>query len=509
MPYHPVTPYNVRRALLFAFCFTALVWTDSAAGERRIQHSLPDDREPFSAVCPADVDLPDSQVDDATRRRWLASLDDYVREPGVERLVRDDRFDDVGGDDVVIPVDDHVWTSIAITESGDIYIACSWEIIGEDCELRVYRSQDGGTTWTHWGTHDYADPSMYFMYPHCVVAEGTENRCFVAFSLHDLDGGADRIAVIWADLADEMASFTEQIVFDEPGVDFRWVRIESDVAAFPGYYLYLVADGWGGIDHDIWFARSIDRGESWETPYEIASMSHEDYYYQVPDIAYGYGGVVHVAWYLRVAGASSGAIRYRRALNYAGGGESSWDPIQVLTSISDDFNDHRPLVAASLTADDVGIYFRRGIDYQHIDPAFLASSDRGATFDVYAVVTDGIMRPYDLLWRPTTNTWIAVGEDVYDPDNFEATATHSAPVASPSSWTPVQMFADYNYHIGNTNPHNGALDPSRDYQLAVCWADWPTDEKILFDAEWRAEPGYPDTDPGRSRSTTCRAANPR
>ena len=38
-----------------------------------------------------------------------------------------------------------------IANNGDIYVACQYHLSGDFMQIGVYRSQDGGTTWTLWG----------------------------------------------------------------------------------------------------------------------------------------------------------------------------------------------------------------------------------------------------------------------------------------------------------------------------------------------------------------------
>ena len=501
MPSPEAVPCRALLAVLFLLFIPTLTWTAAAGAEERPLQPLAPDRAPFSVhYLPdtgTDTGTDAGRVDAQTRGQILENFQSYLGSPGAGVPNRDTPYGGIGGDDVAIPVDEYCSTSIAITEGGDIYIACSWSSDGVSSELRAYRSVDGGTTWSHWGTMPCPDPDLYLTSPHCVVAEGAANRLFVAFRLFEGFSGDNQVGVAWADLSSPTAIFTHQILLAEPGDSFNQPRLVTDAAAFSSYYLYLVAQGWVGNERAIMFTRSTDRGQSWETPYAIASTPVEDFTYMTPDIAYGYGGTVHVVWQLRANLAAQSALRYRRALGYASGGESSWEPIQGVTALEEGLQYHSPKIAASLSGPDVGIHSGHHVDGQYVDPVFFPSTNNGESFGAGLTVPDGICyRPADLLWRPTTNTWVVVGEKRLTPDGHEGTATQSAPVASPASWGPAQAFSDRDYYIGDDNPHNGALDPSRDYQLAVCWADWPGETRILFDAEWRAEPGYPDTEPG-------------
>jgi hypothetical protein len=107
-----------------------------------------------------------------------------------------------------------------------------------------------------------------------------------------------------------------------------------------------VAGGASGTHSDIWFTRSTTYGNTWESAYALTSASG-DIYYSWPTVCYGRAGAVHCVWELVSTTDYDGAIRYRRALNYAAGGIADWETTHYLTSPSDGIDDWNPTVAAS------------------------------------------------------------------------------------------------------------------------------------------------------------------
>ncbi len=255
-------------------CLTMLVAPDSTSANERPMQPTPANRPPGTARSPLDdVPRPGStpQIDAETRERLLENLSEYVDLPEPE-LEKSDREGQVGGDDIQIIAGDNLqFASVAVSEGGDIFVACQVIDPVTDHEIQVFRSSDGGTAWDLWGRYRDPDPGVSYIDPHIVVAEGSDNRCFIAACKYIDSPSGREIVVAWADLTDVTATFTEVVVMDD-AARFWKPRLASDAASFNSYFLYVVAYGYDSSGTDIWFARSTNQGDSWESKYRIASQ---------------------------------------------------------------------------------------------------------------------------------------------------------------------------------------------------------------------------------------------
>jgi len=447
---------------------------------------------PGISFAPEDQNLPEGPADPAgapffdPRQARLSAA-----ESKVEKALREG---DIGGDDVEIhlqPYTTHVTLDVA--ENGDIYVAVGSGYLSggmPDPEIRVFRSQDGGDSWQAWGelthaTYGYADAEI-------LVAEGTVDRCFLAYT--KFGDGSRKICVAGCDLTLPVGDFSgEVIAMDDPTTNLYLTDFCTDAATWDAYYLYLVGIGTEADGTDIWFARSIDRGVSFESAYEIASLTSSDPNYREPSVAYGFGGYVHVAWHISSSGGLfDSALRYRRAATYANGGLAAWESIQYLASTANGIWEGYAEVGASETDNQVVIA------YEHNDPGaaeigFYGSNDQGATFTTIHVNTSGLDLLADLELQPTTGNWIITGA------NTPHLAVQRSAGSDITNWGAPEYFAYRESYPPSLAIHSMALDPSRDHQLAVAWRESysdETDEPTMFDAEWRRDPGYPNLEPG-------------
>lgn len=432
---------------------------------------------------------------------------DDVRSPGI--ALPDDRFEhaeqpsspdkqlfpnygSIGGDDVMIAASSTTRynVSLDITEGGVLYSAES--VVGAaGYEILVRISEDGGTIWNSWAVLSDPDPSVSFREPWLQVAEGLENRCYVAY-VRTVTSGDDTIHLTWATLGGTSGTFTtDHTVMSSAGVDFDHPRFATDAKSFDNYYLYLVAAGDGASGSDIWYARSIDRGATFESAYVIGDPGTNDYEY--PDVCYGNGGYVHVTWSLSSpTDAFDAAIRYRRASLYGGGGIGNWETVQALTNHTDGFFDRYPRIAASTLGPAVVVVHERSTavtgGYFLQDPQVLAALT-GIAFSDQAVITNGPVDIYGLEHDPNADEWVLAG------GRYSAPTLQRAAAATPTSWPPMQWLGDRSYYTGTGLVQGNALalDPSRNGRAGVLWNQVYSSapDSLYFDAEWRRDPGYP------------------
>ena len=413
------------------------------------------------------------------------------------------RYDEIGGDDVPVYAHPYIYeTAIDIASNGDIYVAMETKITSEDPQhIRIMRSQDGGHTWAHWGM--IQEPGdMNFSNPCLHVAEGNVDRCFIA--CHSFAGpGTGSVVVAYSPLSSPGGDWTWNVIM-APGPDgnVNGPKLTSDASSYADFYLYLVAHEIGGGGSHIMFTRSTDQGATFETPYPIASDAVPDEGYYWPDISYGLGGYLHVTWGYRIyEPEDDGAVAYRRASSYAGGGIGSWDDAQMLGSPSDGYYCYKPHIAASLLSGDVVIAYTRRLDggphLGEVDPGVFHSPDRGETFMSEATIVDGLRYLDCIVQQPSTGDWVFGGGFLLDP--FErGVAIQRASAADPTAWTPASYFSAPDNSPSDNLVKVMALDPANDHRIAAVWTmpRYPNDDTVYFDAEWRGDPGYPNFAPG-------------
>ncbi|MBD3336678.1 MAG: hypothetical protein GF355_14295 [Candidatus Eisenbacteria bacterium] len=408
-----------------------------------------------------------------------------------------DRYDDIGGDDIEVAFDPYLSRpAMDIAGNGDIYAAFEFgDVAADDLRIMVVRSQDGGDTWSLFGHFTYPAPA-YAATPSVHIAEGVEDRCFVAYIL-DSGTGSWSVVLASSPLYGDVGSWDFTSIAGSSSYKYKRPRVISDAATYSQYYVYLVCQGSDGGTASIWFTRSTDQGTSFEPIYAIGGTPHSSGVYHSPRISYGLGGYLHVVWYYRsIDDSFDGGIRYRRASSFAGGGISSWGSMMHLTDIHDGVYDMLPRVSGSLTSNDVVVTYTRLEDvegeWEYADPGIQVSTDAGVNFTT-ATIPGGMHNVCTIVQQPQTQDWIFGGWSGYG----GGACLQRASAADPTSWSAPEIFADTYYarHLNIDMPI--ALDPTRGYRAASLWtAATNDDDKLYFDAEWRRDPGYPNYAPG-------------
>ncbi len=408
------------------------------------------------------------------------------------------RYADIGGADLLFCADPYLSSpSIDIAGNGDIYVAFEYgDWIADNATVAVMRSQDGGDTWEIFGDF-YSTPAHNAGQPSIHIAEGVTDQCFVAF-YHEQDNGDNGIRLASSPLSGSVGSWSfVDIAFTISDYEFASPCVITDADSYDQYYVYVVFQRAGTDQSAIYFRRSTNQGGCFEDPYWIASVSGAGAVYASPQICHGLGGFLHVVWFFHTDGDFNGGIRYRRAESFAGGGSSSWGALHQLTSIHNDYHEMLPRVAASLVSADVVVTYTRmeevGGDWQYTDPGLQRSHDQGSSFPAETILPDGMRYPCTLVQDPGTGHWIMGGWSSFD----GGACLQRASAANPTVWSPVEVFADIPYDHVTDSGMPLALDPMHDHRAAIVWASGPhLDHRVLFDAEWRSDPGYPIHAPG-------------
>lgn len=486
---------GIRRALapaplgaLCAACLVALALPTLA----RDLVPTPPGGGPGVSVLPADQENPlDLRAPDPRQYELDLPL------PGPSEGRGGEREDDLGGDDVTIST--HVAAyddDLAIASNGDLYSIVMWDNDDNAYRFSVRRSQDGGTTWSLWATFYDPTPGYRYWSPGIHIAEGLVDRCFVDYGLDPDDGGPTELHVAWSPLDLATGDFSHDTIITTSS---DWIfdsSLTTDAAIFSEYYVYLVYSEGGMYGDDIHFVRSVDQGTSWESPYEIGTIGVTDRGYYGPHVTVGYGGYVHVVWFLGFPDDHEydDTLRYRRASNYAGGGLASWGNLQSLTSHVNGVAEYTCDIAASLVSSDVLIACQRrerqpDDTWAYAGLGTLSSDDSGTTWSAVTVIGAGLDRLGDLFHQESTGRWLLGLTDSGD------WGYRWAPVATPASWSGLLAFNDVTSSSGEPAL---VLDPTHDDRVGIVGGRLHIDSSysFLFDAEWRTDPGYPNLEDG-------------
>lgn len=393
---------------------------------------------------------------------------------------------EIGGDDITVRAFNEVLTpEVAVTPDGIIFVACGNYASAPSYDefVTVYRSTDGGEIFTPWG--QFGGPGLgIYRLRDLDATGGTTPRVFVTYMR---DGFV--VDVAFADPNAATPTWTVRTPLSA-GASFLNPDLDTDADSYDSYYLYLVSSGLDGNGDDIWFTRSTDQGNTWSAPYRIGELStNGNLMYAWPRVSYGYGGVIHVVWTYteRLQNTFDDAIRYRRAVNFAGTA-ADWQPGPVgITSTADGVDQVSLDIEASLT-DPTVLLAHSTAFASWLNPKLRASTDGGATWPA----ASGLDLPFDsgadLEFEATSSRFMALGIL-----NGELALTHAG-LATPLSWSAPETFSDApgSYLFWP----DLAIDASRGHRVAgVVTADSPG-QRIVFDAEWRADPGYPNLEPG-------------
>ncbi|MBD3235206.1 MAG: hypothetical protein GF330_00690 [Candidatus Eisenbacteria bacterium] len=477
-------PTNLKHpAWALAACVAACLLTANAGADAaRVSVPTPPGGGPGIRVHAPD------QADPSGSR---ASYDDLISRagpmPGGDPELR---RDDAGGDDVlVLEVPTGYSRDLAVTENGVIFTVTWFETVDERYELAIHRSTDGGTIWEVWA--EFADETPGYRYgdPALHIAEGAEDRIFLAYTLDPGVGRATELHVAWSPLDLPAGDFSaDQIVYTDPE-SVHHPSITSDAGSFESYYVYLafVRDSWGS---DVCFCRSTNMGTGFEDAYVIGEIAPEDRGYIWPTVQYGFGAYVHVLWYLAFEydHEYDAALRYRRVPDYGDGGLGSWENIESLTSHLNGVNEMWPAFsAAAISSDLMAVYTREvrdaGGNYWE-GLGSISSDDSGESFSVETLFSDGFARISDVACQTTTDRWIVGCAESYEWGYYWALR------ASPDEWNGMIAMSDDHYPASEPSV---ALDPSRDERVAIYLG---SSSRYLFDAEWRGDPGYPNYEEG-------------
>jgi len=466
--------------LLLAAVTACLCLSDALA---RTPVPAPPPQAPENAIFQPDWDLPFTPGSHST----LAAAEAVLQRP--TNPVPPGRNLSTGGTDIDIaqyPIAIYP-NDLAVDSAGFLYAVNTVADEPLAYRLVLYRSTDGGATWSLWWSLSDPTGDRVYTFPCLHIAEGDEDQIFLAFKYRE--DGREHMAVARSPLGDTPAFSIATL--DTTEFAFSVPSFTSDAAAFSGYYLYLTYS----VEEDsltrILFTRSIDLGETWEPPYSIASLNLADRGYYNPKVSYGYGGFVHVLWYIFFPdGTYDSALRYRRAPDYAGGGQAAWEDILGLTSLTNGVYERARDIHASLTTEQVVAGCRRTTTEGYGTAGQVVfSEDQGESWNGSVILPNQQQNLQDITQNQDNGDWYVCVDDLGLAGLIRASSSN------------LDTWSDHYTHGDEPMSHGAqlVLDPTHDLRPAFFWyshGDPMGNRHLMFDADWRADPGVPNVEDG-------------
>ncbi len=373
-----------------------------------------------------------------------------------------------------------------IASNGDIYAVNKFATM-TNSEISVWRSQDGGESWSLWGSFSLpsgdgtGDPTI-------CIAEGDADRVFVAYR---------RFGDIWVARADLHAAtpvFSHQIALDSPD-DLVKGRIVSDAADYSAYFLYIVA-GESTLPADVYFARSTNMGDSWDTEYIIGPANGPEDAYAEPQLSYS-RSVLHCVMSFTDVNAPypDSRLRYRRMVNFGANGLADWSTATDVTTGADNLRHGSIEIASSEVSSKVIIAATTdSLGVSSPDPFALvrSSSDAGLTWPGAnearipdCLVSGSVALPSGGFGLATVSTY-----------PYKARVSRATD-GNPLFWTTTQLSDRDDGQVFVQVPRID-YDLTRGEQIGMTWfhQDTSPSDSIMFDAEWRAATGFPSVAAG-------------
>ncbi len=322
---------------------------------------------------------------------------------------------------VTTPTIDEGKPAIAAAPNGDLFLAADYFSSG----VRIYRSTDDGASWDILSSFV---TGMTSRNPAMIYAEnGTETWLVLVYEWVDSDTvrGLMSIHVDPYNPSDWSAVWIDSsIPWTVPGNELH-PQITTDFPDFSSGVYYYVTYAVTGIDsYPVYFSRSIDRGDTWETPVDITGGSENTSVETRPEIAYcANNNHLYVAFNKPGWTGSEWVPQVWATANSAYGSSGSWGtPAQVTNSALDDIN---PSIAAAWDANTVMVAFTSVFGPDDNDVRFSYSFDTGTTWSAVQSMPSWTFDKED-------NVDLAASQTTSG--RFHAVYRHDLPAAGGDTW---------------------------------------------------------------------------
>jgi hypothetical protein len=210
-------------------------------------------------------------------------------------------------------------------------------------------------------------------------------------------------------------------------------------------------------------------------------------------LGYGDGDYIHLS-YTDGSDTSDPGCLQRRVPSFASGGLPAWESPITLDSRGNGVSAWNLAMEPSTTSGNVTVLMH--VPGPDVESRY--STDFGATYpggNFGFVLNNVPASSAQLLNRASGNLVLVTALNASPPDPSSIFVTRSH-VGDPGTWSVPEEFSTHeSYGVAFTRI---AFDPTRGDRYAVAWADarGSGDYLLRFDAEWRRDPGYPNTDIG-------------
>ena len=387
---------------------------------------------------------------------------------------------EVGGDDVRAFANTEtgpVWTRQAdVASNGELFAVVRAE--AGPRSLSIVHSVDGGTLWDEIRPLIPGSEFQQLDFPGIHVAEGTEDRIYLTFTnRYPSLSTPNNILVWWAPLGVENPEWESTVVLTGSPEHTQARLASSDDAAGDPYVLFLVS---GREDGRIVFTRSLDYGDTWETPYVIGNGGQD----VEPHIDAGRNGMIHVVW--TRFGVDGPRIVHRRATDNGYFGAAGWGPeFEVPVQGGAGANNVAYAVAASKTSGRVVIAGGIG-DVGSSEPqtgsVVTVSEDDGQTWTNVPGFHDVLVQ--DLRAADAGDAWATLESA----SGGVFLRTTEDPLAG---WTAPARFDDRFPPESTDGPGALVHDATRSQPWGAFWYT-PGENGFVFDGAWRGDASYPN-----------------
>ncbi len=368
------------------------------------------------------------------------------------------------------PLNDQRYPAMAIAENGVAYVAMEDDGTGTETVISIYKSISGGASWEYVAAMD--EPGSNLINPDLAIGEmlgGFENYLFVAAVVDDGDdryiriGRFDMVHRVWIDFTDLTHSGEES----RPRIvtDYRYYL--NDWYVYLAYQIDRSAD----VNHDIYYRRSTDMGETWSTTSPIFGNNDNDRF-EEPEIAFGDDDL-----YIVCRNADENSILLRRS-------DDSGATFKSALTISSGTNElSLPAVAAGPSGTAVVVY-NRAYSETDTDVFYSYTMDGGLNWTAEAYVPGAYSTSSELA-PVIAASWMTDG-DYHVAWTVDGDVEHTtAPTGNPTGWTTATIVTDGPYA---SDEYSGkAIDVHRFDASAVAWVD-DRNMNVFFDGDYDGVP---------------------
>jgi len=374
---------------------------------------------------------------------------------------------------VTDPTFDQVEPAMHKARDGTLFIAVEQYGPDHDGWVRVYRSTNGGKTWASLISFITGTESRN---PSITYAERASGEKWVYLAYEATLSDSTKCIMVTRFNPDDTGMWNPVTAASGiTGTSDIYPRVCTDNLIYDVYYIYVTYTV-NAIDYyPVMFTRSLDYGETYETPKNITGGAESSSFMTRPDIAYGTAGLFVAFEKLGWTGnAWQTEVWVTRSTNFG----ASWDtPVQLTTA--DDGAWH-PSVAAAVDVSTVMVAFTQSFASQtdifcaystNGGDSYSSSSALPRTFDdeksVALSVSDSGGRYHAAYWR------------AYD---IEYTYTDAT---SPLPWAPATLVNEANWASSVYSRPAICVNPTKPLgqEACVAWTDYRgTYYDVYFDA---------------------------